>query len=82
MASNTFHLTIASVGEQLFDGGVSSATFPGAEGELTVLAHHEPLVTTLAGGTITVRSEGAEAREFSVKSGILEISGNRAVVLL
>lgn len=82
MALATFHLVIASVGEQVFNGSVFSATFPGTDGELTVLADHEPLVTTLSGGVITVRAEGTEAREFTVKSGVLEFSGNKAVVLL
>lgn len=79
---STFHLVIASVGETRFDGAALSATFPGEAGELTVLAHHEPLVTTLKSGTITVRETLGEPRAFPVESGVLEVSGNRAVVLL
>lgn len=79
---NTFHLIIASVGETRFDGAALSATLPGSAGELTVLPHHEPLVTTLKPGTITVRQTLGEPKKFSVESGILEVSGNRAVVLL
>ncbi len=89
---NTFHLVIASVGETRFDGPVISATLPGSDGELTVLAHHEPFVTTLKKGRIRVRlpaeapaqtgipSEGA--KDFPIESGVLEVSDNRAVVLL
>ena len=79
---NSFHLVISSVGETLFDGSVLSATLPGSDGELTVLAHHEPLVTTLVNGTITVRTQSGEPREFTVRSGVLEVSNNRIVVLL
>ena len=82
MSANTFHLVIASVGETRFDGAATSVTFPGAEGELTVLPHHEALVTTLKSGTITVRESAGEKKEFPVQGGILEVSGNRAVVLL
>ncbi|OGG45527.1 hypothetical protein A2673_00760 [Candidatus Kaiserbacteria bacterium RIFCSPHIGHO2_01_FULL_50_13] len=82
MSANTFHIIIASVGETLFDGVALSATFPGSDGELTVLPHHEPLVTTLNGGTITVRTQSEEPREFPVRSGVLEFSGNTATVLL
>ena len=88
-AQNTFHLVIASVGQMRFDGRAVSATVPGSDGELTVLAHHEPFVTTLKKGTIIVResasSEGGPAsggKEFPVEGGVLEVSGNRAVVLL
>lgn len=77
----TFHLTIASVGETYFDGQATSATFPGSAGEFTMLAHHEPLVTTLKAGTIIVR-EGSGTKEVQIKDGILECSNNRAVVLL
>jgi len=80
--SATFHLVIASVGETRFDGPATSATFPGSDGELTVLAHHEPLVTTLAKGTITVRDASRDKKEFPIESGVLEVSKNRAVVLL
>jgi F-type H+-transporting ATPase subunit epsilon len=79
---NTFHLTIASVGETRFDGPVISATIPTTGGEITVLAHHEPVVATLKSGTITVRTAGNDPKEFPIDGGVLEISGNRAVVLL
>ena len=83
---NTFHLVIASVGATRFDGAALSATFPGAAGEFTVLPHHEPLVTTLKKGTITVRlsgqSENDGSKHYEIESGILECSDNRVVVLL
>ena len=80
--SSTFHLVIASVGETRFDGPSVSATFPGSDGELTVLAHHEPLVTTLKKGVIRVRESAESTKDVPIESGVLEVSGNRAVVLL
>ncbi|HTR18791.1 MAG TPA: F0F1 ATP synthase subunit epsilon [Candidatus Paceibacterota bacterium] len=82
MASDTFHLIIASVGETLFDGPALSATLPTSAGEITVLPHHEPLVATLKEGTVTVRTTLDEPKRFSVASGVLELSGNKATVLL
>lgn len=78
----SFHLTIASVGETLFDGEAVSATFPGSDGEFTVLAKHEPLISTLKKGSITVRGAGGEARRFDNDNGILECSKNTVTVLL
>ena len=87
--ADTFHLVVASVGHTKFDGPALSATIPTTNGEITILAHHEPLVATLREGTITVReaasSEGRSAsggKEFPIQNGVLEISANRAVVLL
>ncbi|MCE9541087.1 F0F1 ATP synthase subunit epsilon [Candidatus Kaiserbacteria bacterium] len=81
MADSTFHLVIASVGETRYDGRAHSVTLPGVAGELTMLAHHEPLVTTLKAGEVTVRDSSGE-KKFTIEDGVLEYSGNRAVVLL
>ena len=78
----TFHLTIASVGQTFYDGEAASATLPGSSGVLTILPHHEPFVTTLAAGAISVRTKSGETKEFENENGILECAGNRAVVLL
>jgi len=78
----TFHLIISSVGETYFDGEAASATLPGSDGELTVLANHEPFVTSLKSGAIIVRLENGEIKKFENENGVLEFSGNRAVVLL
>lgn len=80
-ASNTFHLIIASVGDTKFDAAAESVTLPGIDGELTILAHHEPIVTILKSGTVRVKTNG-EQKEFEIDGGVLECSGNRAVVLL
>ncbi|KKW31012.1 MAG: H+transporting two-sector ATPase delta/epsilon subunit, partial [Candidatus Kaiserbacteria bacterium GW2011_GWC2_52_8b] len=71
----TFHLVIASVGETRFDGDVYSATVPGSEGQFTVLAHHEPIVTTLTSGIITVKTKDGE-KKFSIDNGVVECSQN------
>lgn len=79
---NTYHLIIASVGETRYDGRAISAVFPGAAGEFTVLPHHEAIVTTLKPGTISVKDQSQETMTFDIEGGVLECSGNRAVVLL
>ena len=79
---NTLNLIIASVGETRFDGPALSATLPASAGEVTLLPHHEAFVTTLKSGTIIVKIQGGETREFPIQGGVLECSGNRVVVLL
>lgn len=82
MNSNTFRLVIASVSDTQFDGAAVSATMPGSAGEFTILNHHEPFVSTLKAGTITVRKVGGENKKFPISGGVVECSGGRAVVLL
>ena len=79
--SADFHVVVASVSDTKFNGEAQSITVPGTDGEITILAHHEALVTTLKSGTITVRTQ-SETKQYEVDGGVLECSGNRAVVLL
>jgi F-type H+-transporting ATPase subunit epsilon len=74
-------LVIAKVDQNLFDGEVESVTLPGAAGEMTVLHNHEPLITTLKKGNITVRT-GADEKVFAVESGVLEVRHDGATVIL
>ena len=77
------NLVIAKVSEVLYSGEAASVTLPGAEGELTVLSHHEPLITTLKEGTITVRVGGEEPEQtFDILGGVLEVRHDGATVIL
>ncbi|OHA83683.1 MAG: hypothetical protein A2408_02530 [Candidatus Yonathbacteria bacterium RIFOXYC1_FULL_52_10] len=78
---STFPLTIATVDKTLFHGAAVSVNVPGSDGELTVLAHHTPLVTTLIAGEIRVKTEH-DTLTFPIERGLLEVSRNEAVVLL
>lgn len=79
--SASLQCVVASVSETFFDGPAASITVPGVEGEMTLLANHEPLVTTLRPGTITVRA-GGDAHTYPIEGGVLECSGDKVVVLL
>ena len=78
------HVVIAKVDEVFFDGEASSLTAPGAEGELTVLPRHEPLITTLKEGIVTVRptSDISHPLEFPIAGGLLEVRHEGATVIL
>jgi F-type H+-transporting ATPase subunit epsilon len=58
-----------------------SATIPTADGEITVLPGHVPLVSTLKPGMITVR-RGAQASFLAVSGGFVEVMPDGRVVLL
>jgi F-type H+-transporting ATPase subunit epsilon len=79
----TFHLTLARVGENLFDGEAISASLPGKEGVFQVLAEHEAFVSELKPGEIRVIAADNQAYEFKIqKAGIAEVSRNQATILL
>ncbi len=78
----TFHLTIAKVGENLFDGEALSVSLPGTEGVFQVLADHEAFVTDLHEGVAKVVDATGATHEFPITKGVAEISRNQATVLL
>ncbi len=81
--SKTFHLTIARVGEQIFDGEAISVLLPGTEGLLEVLAHHEPFVSRLKAGEVRyVDAAGTKHHLDIVHGGVAEVSHNQATILL
>jgi F-type H+-transporting ATPase subunit epsilon len=81
--AKSFHLTIARVGENLFDGEAASVVLPGTDGIFTVLPQHEALVSELKSGEAHVVAENGETYHFELPSGgVAEISNNQATVLL
>ena len=53
---------------------------PGGDGELAVLPHHAPLLTTLKPGEMRVVKDGEESF-IAVSGGFLEVIGNTVTVL-
>lgn len=77
------HLVIAKVSENVFSGEAVSVTVPGSQGEMTVLTHHEPLITTLKAGTIIVRQlADIEPLQIPIQGGMLEVRADGATILL
>jgi F-type H+-transporting ATPase subunit epsilon len=77
-----FHVTITNVAGALYEGNASSLSLPGAEGDMVVLAHHEPIVALLRAGIVTLHTEGGEVMQYQITKGVLEVSHNKAIVLI
>lgn len=75
-------LTISKIDKVLWSGDADSVTVPGAAGELTILAHHMPIITTLIAGKITVKKGEGNAKEFTIDSGFLEVGKDETVILV
>jgi len=79
----TFHLTVAKVGENLFDGEAVSASLPGSEGVFQILAEHEAFVSELKNGEMHVKAADDRMHHFKIlKGGVAEVSRNQATILL
>jgi F-type H+-transporting ATPase subunit epsilon len=74
------HCDIVSQDRTVFEGDVDIVVLPGTDGEMGVLPHHAPLLTTLKYGVIKVRSQGQE-EVFTVAGGVAEIQPTIVTVL-
>ena len=59
---------------------VDSVVCPGVEGELGVLPHHAPLLTTLGVGELRIRKGGQE-EFFAIAGGFLQVRPDKVVVM-
>ena len=59
---------------------VDSVTLPGTAGELGVLPHHAPLVSTLGIGELRIR-KGGEDESFAIVGGFLQVLPDKVVVM-
>ena len=63
-----------------FSDEVDSVVLPGSEGELGVLPHHAPLVSTLGIGELRIRKGGQEEL-FAIAGGFLQVRPDKVVVM-
>jgi len=81
--AKTFHLTVARVGENLFQGEANSVTLPGVDGVFSVMAGHEAFVSQLKEGEVKIEDAAGEKHILQIPhGGVAEISSNQATVLL
>lgn len=71
---------IVSQDRMVFEGDVDIVVLPGSAGEMGILPHHAPLLTTLKYGIIKVRTKNEE-EIFTVAGGVAEIQPDIVTVL-
>jgi F-type H+-transporting ATPase subunit epsilon len=74
------HLEIVTPERRVYSDTVDSVQVPGSEGELGVLPHHAPLVSTLGVGELRFRKDGVE-ESFAIVGGFLQVRPDKVVVL-
>ncbi len=63
-----------------FSEEVDSVNCPGIDGELGILPHHAPLVTTLGVGELRIR-RGGDEEYFAIAGGFLQVRPDKVVVM-
>ena len=68
-----FKFELVSPERLLVSEQVESVVIPGAEGEMTVMAHHAPVMTTIKPGVVTVKTAEGKAERYVVFGGFADI---------
>lgn len=71
---------IVSQDRPVFSGEVDILVAPGVDGEMGILPHHSPLLTTLKPGVLRVRY-GREEEVFAISGGVMEVRPDIVTVL-
>lgn len=74
------HLEILTPEKKVFEGDVTSATFPGADGSFQVLDNHAPLISLLKEGNVEYKSKEANAN-IHITGGVVEVLSNKVILL-
>ncbi len=81
MAEPTFTLRLLAPDGTTEEFETVAVTAPGELGYLGILAHHAPLVTTLAAGRLLCRQPDGHMRQWLIDGGLLEVRDNLVTVL-
>ena len=76
-----FHFELVAPERLMFSGSVESVVLAGTEGEMTVLAQHAPVMTTLKPGVVTVEETAGKVRKLFVRGGFADISASGLTIL-
>lgn len=77
-----FLLSIVTPEKIVYEAQVKSLILPGSEGYMGVLPDHAPIITILKPGKVQFRDSDDKLRIMAVSNGFLEVSRNKANLLV
>lgn len=78
--ADTMQFDLVSPERSLLSTQVKSVQIPGADGDLTAMPNHAPLITTLRPGILTVETADGGTRQFVVTGGFAEIGETLSIL--
>ncbi len=71
--AESFQFELVSPERLLVSEQVESVVIPGAEGEMTVMANHAPVMTTIKPGVVTLKTASGQEERYVVFGGFADI---------
>jgi F-type H+-transporting ATPase subunit epsilon len=79
--AEAFKFELVSPERLLVSEQVESVVIPGAEGEMTVMANHAPVMTTIQPGVVTVKAVDGQEERYVVFGGFADILASGCTLL-
>ena len=78
---DTFRVEIVSADSLVWEGEATQLMATTTEGEIGILAHHIPLIATLAPGSAEVTASDGTRHMIAVEGGFLSVSIDRTAII-
>jgi F-type H+-transporting ATPase subunit epsilon len=76
----TLKLDVVTAEQVVYTDVVDMLVAPGAEGQLGILPHHAPLMTTLQPGELRIK-KGGEESYLAISGGFIEVRPDHVIIL-
>jgi F-type H+-transporting ATPase subunit epsilon len=78
--STSLQAVLVTPERKVLEESCDALSLPAAEGYVTILPGHAPLIATLGTGVLTLRS-GSRSASYAISGGFFEVSDDRVTVL-
>ena len=79
---NTFSLRIVACNRVFYDGECEALIFPGYDGQMEILAHHEQMTTMVKIGEIRYKLPQCDWQKAVVSDGLIQVEHNHVNVIV
>ena len=76
----TFKLKLIAPDGVKYESDAEEVTLPTADGQITILPNHMPLIALLKPGGIVIKN-GSKSEELATEGGVVEVSANEVKIL-
>ena len=78
---SALQVAVVSVGQNIWSGEAKSLIAKTTEGEIGILAGHEPVLSLLVDGVVRVEGTNGDKAQVSISGGFLAVDNNSVRVL-
>lgn len=78
---NTFHVDVVSPEATVWSGTATIVIARTPDGELGIMANHEPLMGTLSTGAVIIEGESGERTTIGVHGGFIQVLANQVTLI-